>query len=74
VEATVRYAAELGYEVSVVKDATASYSDDHMHAALENCRRSRLSARKLMKFFLTGFDRTARNPIGSGFEPGLILL
>jgi nicotinamidase-related amidase/ketosteroid isomerase-like protein len=35
VEATVRYAAELGYEVTVVKDATASYSDDHRHAALE---------------------------------------
>jgi nicotinamidase-related amidase len=35
VEATVRYAAELGYEVTVVKDATASYSDQHMHAALE---------------------------------------
>jgi nicotinamidase-related amidase len=35
VEATVRYAAEFGYEVTVVRDATASYSDDHMHAALE---------------------------------------
>jgi nicotinamidase-related amidase len=35
VEATVRYAAELGYQVSVVKDATSSYSADHMHAALE---------------------------------------
>src|SRR5277367_1532245 len=35
VEATVRYAAELGYEVTVVKDSTASYSDEHMHAALE---------------------------------------
>jgi ureidoacrylate peracid hydrolase len=35
VEATVSYAAELGYEVTVVKDATASYSDEHMHAALE---------------------------------------
>jgi nicotinamidase-related amidase len=35
VEATVRYAAELCYEVTVVKDATASYSDEHMHAALE---------------------------------------
>jgi ureidoacrylate peracid hydrolase len=34
VEATVRYAAELGYEVTVVKDATASYSDDQMHASL----------------------------------------
>ena len=35
VEATVRYAAELGYDVTMVKDATASYSDDHMHAALD---------------------------------------
>jgi nicotinamidase-related amidase len=35
VEATVRYGAELGYEVTVVKDATASYSDEHMHASLE---------------------------------------
>lgn len=35
VEATVRYAAELGYEVTVVKDATASYSQEQMHAALE---------------------------------------
>jgi ureidoacrylate peracid hydrolase len=35
VEATVRFAAELGYEVTVVKDATASYSDKEMHAALE---------------------------------------
>ncbi len=34
-EATVRYGAELGYEVTVVKDATASYSDAEMHAALE---------------------------------------
>jgi nicotinamidase-related amidase len=35
VEATVRYAAELGYEVTMLKDATASYSDKEMHAALE---------------------------------------
>src|SRR5579862_6685607 len=35
VEATVRSAAELGYQVTVVKDATASYSDEHMHVALE---------------------------------------
>ena len=34
-EATVRFGAELGYEVTVVKDATASYSDEEMHAALE---------------------------------------
>jgi nicotinamidase-related amidase len=35
VEATVRYAAELGYEVTMVKDATASYSAEEMHAALD---------------------------------------
>lgn len=35
VEATVRYGAELGYEVTMVKDATASYSDTEMHAALD---------------------------------------
>lgn len=34
-EATVRFGAELGYEVTVVKDATASYSDREMQAALE---------------------------------------
>jgi nicotinamidase-related amidase len=35
VEATVRYAAELGYEVTMVKDATADYSNEEMHAALD---------------------------------------
>jgi nicotinamidase-related amidase len=33
-EATVRYAAELGYDVTVVRDATASYSEKEMSAAL----------------------------------------
>jgi nicotinamidase-related amidase len=35
VEATIRFAAELGYEVTLVKDATADYSDEAMHAAIE---------------------------------------
>jgi len=35
VEATVRYAAELGYQVTMVKDATASYSEEQMHSALD---------------------------------------
>jgi ureidoacrylate peracid hydrolase len=35
IEATVRCAAELGYEVTVVRDATADYSDEEMHAALD---------------------------------------
>ena len=35
IEATVRFAAELGYDVTVVSDAVADYSDDMMRAALE---------------------------------------
>jgi len=35
IQATVRYAAVLGYEVTVAKDATADYSDKEMQAALE---------------------------------------
>jgi ureidoacrylate peracid hydrolase len=35
IEATVRFAAELGYDVTMVKDATADYSDEEMHAALD---------------------------------------
>jgi ureidoacrylate peracid hydrolase len=34
VESSVRFAAELGYDVTVVKDATADYSDEFMDAAL----------------------------------------
>lgn len=35
VEATVRFAAELGYDATMVRDATADYSDVEMHAALD---------------------------------------
>jgi ureidoacrylate peracid hydrolase len=35
VESTVRFAVELGYQVTMVKDATASYSEEEMHAALD---------------------------------------
>jgi nicotinamidase-related amidase len=34
-EATARFAAELGYDVTVAKDATAAFSDEEMHAALD---------------------------------------
>jgi len=34
VESTVRFAAELGYDVTLVKDATADFGDEFMHAAL----------------------------------------
>jgi ureidoacrylate peracid hydrolase len=35
VESTVRFAVELGYDVTMVRDATADYSGEQMHAALE---------------------------------------
>ena len=34
-ESTVRFAAELGYEVTVVKDATARYTEEQMHAGFD---------------------------------------
>jgi ureidoacrylate peracid hydrolase len=36
VESTVRFAVELGYDVTLVKDATADYSEEFMQAALVN--------------------------------------
>ena len=33
IEATGRYAMELGYHVTLVKDATAAFSTERMHAA-----------------------------------------
>jgi ureidoacrylate peracid hydrolase len=35
IEATVRFTAELGYEVTVIRDATADHTDEVMHAALD---------------------------------------
>jgi nicotinamidase-related amidase len=35
IEATVRFAAELGYDTTVVRDATPSYSDEMMHTAVD---------------------------------------
>ena len=34
VESTVRFAAELGFDVTLVKDATADFANEFMHAAL----------------------------------------
>jgi nicotinamidase-related amidase len=34
VESTVRFAVELGYDVTLVRDATADYSEEFIHAAL----------------------------------------
>jgi nicotinamidase-related amidase len=33
IESTGRFAAELGYHVTLVRDATAAFSHEHMHAA-----------------------------------------
>ena len=35
IESTARYAMELGYHVTLVRDATAAFSHEHMHAAHE---------------------------------------
>jgi ureidoacrylate peracid hydrolase len=35
VESTIRFAIELGYEVTMIKDATASFSKEEMSATLE---------------------------------------
>ena len=58
VEATVRYAAELGYDVTMVKDATADYSNEEMHAALDinipnyaSAHYDHQSSRRLDRFF-----------------------
>ena len=34
VESTVRFSVELGYDVTLVKDATADYSEEFMHAVI----------------------------------------
>ena len=52
VEATVRFAAELGYEVTVVKDATADYGEKEMQAALDvnipNCASAIVTADEIV--------------------------
>ena len=35
IEATARLGMELGYHVTLIKDATAAFSHEGMHAALE---------------------------------------
>ena len=52
IDSTVRYAAELGYEVTLVKDAIGSYNWDEMKATLEvnapNYARAILSTKDLI--------------------------
>jgi len=52
IDSTVRYAAELGYEVTLVNDAIGSYSQDEMKATLEinapNYARAIISTKELL--------------------------
>jgi nicotinamidase-related amidase len=52
IDSTVRYAAELGYEVTLIKDAIGSYSWDEMRATLElnapNYARAIVSTKELL--------------------------
>jgi ureidoacrylate peracid hydrolase len=67
VEATVRFAAELGYEVTMVKDATADYSDEEMHAALDvnipNYATAMVTTKEVVEAFSfhLGLTRSASN-------------
>jgi nicotinamidase-related amidase len=58
IDSTVRYAAELGYAVTLVKDAIGSRSWDEMKATLEvnapNYARAIVSTQELIATFLTG--------------------
>src|SRR5499426_498974 len=69
VEATVRYAAELGYDVTMVRDATADYSDEAMHAALDvnipNYANAVVTTSELVKSISSLAEASAQKP-GAG--------
>jgi nicotinamidase-related amidase len=77
VEATVRFAAELGYEVTLVKDATADYSDEEMHAALDvnlpNYARGIVATDEVIDLIssVSAAGRVPAVPIGSRFESNM---
>lgn len=58
VEATVRYGAELGYQVAVVSDAIASYSEREMQASLQlnlpNYARAIVSTEEILPLITAG--------------------
>lgn len=49
--------AELGYDVTVVRDATADYSDEMMHAALDinlpNCASAIVATKEIVDAILS---------------------
>jgi len=68
VEATVRFAAELGYDVTMVRDATADYSDEAMHAALDvnipNYANAVVTTSELVKSISSLAEASAQKPGG----------
>jgi nicotinamidase-related amidase len=66
VEATVRFAAELGYDVTVVKDAVADLSEERMRAAFDinipNYASSVVTTDEVVKA-ISCRETTERNPI-----------
>src|SRR5262249_38368251 len=75
IEATVRYAAELGYEVTVVRDATADYSDAEMHAALDvnipNYAGAVVSTQEIVAAISTLEDSRASAATSIGIQQGI---
>ncbi len=69
VESTVRFAVELGYDVTVVNDATADYAEEFMHAALvtnlPNYASGVVTAREVTAALSTGNQLTQSAADGS---------
>lgn len=63
IEATVRYAAELGYDVTVIKDAVADYNDEMMHAALDINMPNYASAIVTTKEIVESISSEQRTPV-----------
>jgi ureidoacrylate peracid hydrolase len=63
VEAAFRFGAELAYDVTVVRDATASYSEEEMDAALDinlpNYATAIVTTRGLLEPICSGSDDTS---------------
>jgi nicotinamidase-related amidase len=65
------FRAELGYEVTVVKDATADYSDEEMHAALDVNIPNYASAVVTTDEIIDSiFSLSAASPVTASVSPG----
>jgi nicotinamidase-related amidase len=71
IEGTSRFAAELGYRVTLVKDATAAFSSDRMHAAHELNGPTFAHAIVTTTELLATLDVTLRDTALPGVLPGV---